>query len=111
MIAQNSSVHNSTLHIFNVERYVGWGCILNYFMLSSLTLSMFLLICYPYIWFNVSILVHVTYFSSRRMLGLKFAIHDRAASLSSQASYAVLAEESSTRPGVFQTLPAHQLYF
>jgi len=21
-----SSVHNSTLHIFNVERYVGWGC-------------------------------------------------------------------------------------
>jgi len=23
MIAYNSSVHNSTLHIFNVERYVG----------------------------------------------------------------------------------------
>ena len=31
-----SSVHNSTLHIFNVERYVGWGCILNCYMLSSL---------------------------------------------------------------------------
>ena len=28
--------HNSTLHIFNVERIVGWGCILNCFMLSSL---------------------------------------------------------------------------
>ena len=25
MIASNSSVHNSTLHIFNMERYVGWG--------------------------------------------------------------------------------------
>jgi len=30
------SVHNSTLHIFDVKRYVGWGCILNCFMLSSL---------------------------------------------------------------------------
>ena len=36
------------------------------------------------------ILVH---FSSRSMLELKFAIYHRAASLSSQASYAVLAEE------------------
>jgi len=36
MIASNSSVHNSNLHIFDVERYVGWGCILNCFMLSSL---------------------------------------------------------------------------
>ena len=33
MIATVQYVHNSTLHIFNVE---GWGCILNYFMLSSL---------------------------------------------------------------------------
>ena len=40
MIAQNSSVHNSTIHIFDVERYVGWGCILNCFMLSSLPCSM-----------------------------------------------------------------------
>ena len=32
----DSSVHNSTLHLFDVERYVGWGCILNCFMLSSL---------------------------------------------------------------------------
>ena len=39
------------------------------------------------------ILVHVTFFSSRCMLELKFAIYHRAASLS-QASYAVLAEES-----------------
>jgi len=38
-------------------------------------------------------------FSSRCMLELKFAIYHRAASLSSQASYAVLAEESLTRPG------------
>ena len=40
------------------------------------------------------ILVHVTSFSSRYMLELKFAIYYRAASLPSQASYAVLAEES-----------------
>ena len=40
------------------------------------------------------ILVHVTFLSSRCMLELKFAIYYRAASLPSQASYAVLAEES-----------------
>jgi len=40
------------------------------------------------------ILVHVTFFSSRCMLELKFAIYYRAASLPSQASYVVLAEES-----------------
>ena len=59
-------------------------------------------------------LVHVTFFSSRCMLELKFAIYHRAVSLSSQDSseiYAVLAEESLTRPGSLQTLPAHQLYF
>jgi len=39
------------------------------------------------------ILVHVTFFSSRYMLELKFAICYQAASLPSQASYAVLAEE------------------
>ena len=33
---QYSSVHNSTQHIFDVERYVGWCCILNCFMLSPL---------------------------------------------------------------------------
>ena len=41
-----------------------------------------------------SILVHVTFFSSGCMLELKFAIYYRAASLPSQVSYAVLAEES-----------------
>jgi len=41
------------------------------------------------------------------MLEMKFAIYYRAASLPSQASYAVLAEES----GFLQTLPAHQQYF
>jgi len=47
------------------------------------------------------------------MLELKFAIYYRAASIPSQASSvdAVLAEESLTRPGSLQTLPAHQLYF
>jgi len=45
------------------------------------------------------------------MLELKFAVYYKAASLSSQASFAVLAEESLTRPGSLQTLPAHQLYF
>jgi len=45
------------------------------------------------------------------MLELKFAIYHRATSLSSQALYAVLAEESLTRQGSLQTLPTHQLYF
>ena len=40
------------------------------------------------------IVVHVTFFSSRYMLELKLAIYYRAASLPSQVSYAVLAEES-----------------
>jgi len=40
------------------------------------------------------VLVHVTFFSSRCMLKLKFAFYYRAASLLSRASYAVLAEES-----------------
>jgi len=41
------------------------------------------------------ILVHVPFFFSNRCtLELKFAIYYRAASLPSQASYAVLAEES-----------------
>jgi len=44
--AANSLVYNPTLHIFkyNVERYVGWGSILNSFML--------LYICYPQISLN-----------------------------------------------------------
>jgi len=45
------------------------------------------------------------------MLKLKFAIYYRAASLPSQACYAVLAEESLTRPRFLQTLPAHRQYF
>jgi len=57
------------------------------------------------------ILVHVTFFSSRCMLELQFAIYYRAASLPSQVSYAVLAQESLTRPRFLQTLPAHQQYF
>ena len=90
MIAWNSSVHSSTLHIFNVERYVGWGCILNCFMLSPYLLSMLFadllslhLVTFLMFFF---ILVHVTFFSSRCMIELKFAIYHRAASLSSQAS-------------------------
>ena len=42
----------------------------------------------------IFILVHVTFFSSRCMLELKFAVYYKAASLPSQASYVVLAEES-----------------
>jgi len=38
------------------------------------------------------------------MLELRFAIYHRAASLSTLAFYAVLAEESLTRPGSLQTL-------
>jgi len=51
------------------------------------------------------------FFSSRCMLELKFATYHRAASLPSQASYALLAEESMTRPGFLQALPVHQLLF
>ena len=69
----------------------------------SCTFSMFFLFCSCH------------FFGSRFMLELKFAIYHRAASLSSQASSVdvctVLAEESLTRPGSLQTLPAHQLYF
>jgi len=54
-----------------------------------------------------SILVHVTFFSSRCMLELKFAICYRTASLPSQASYAVLAEKSQ----VSFKHPTHQQYF
>jgi len=56
----------------------------------------FLLICYTscYIFNIFFVLVHVTFFSSRDMLELKFAIYYRAASLPSQATYAALAEES-----------------
>ena len=78
-------------------RYVGWGCILNCFMLSSLPCF------YAFHWsaiptscyiFNVFILVHVTVFSSRCMLELQFAIYHRTATPSSRASYAVFTEES-----------------
>ena len=54
------------------------------------------------------ILVHVTFFSSRCMLKLKFAIYHRAASLPPQASFAVLAEESQA---FLNLLLAHQQYF
>jgi len=32
----DNTQYSPTLHTFNMERYVGWGCILNCFMLSSL---------------------------------------------------------------------------
>ena len=78
-------------------RYVGWGCILNCFMLSSLPCFYAfadLLSLHLVTFLMFFILVHVTFFSSRCMLELKFAIYYRAANLLSQASYAVLAEES-----------------
>jgi len=92
----------STLCIFNVERHVGyqWGCILNCFMLSSLPCF------YAFCWcaiptscyiFNVSYSCLCHFFSNKFMLELKLAIYYRAASLPSQASYAVLAQESLTR--------------
>jgi len=65
---------------------------------------------------NVFILVHVNFFfSGRCTLELKFAIYHRAASWSSQPSYAVLAEKSLPRPDSLQTLPvalqcSHKLY-
>ena len=117
---------------FPHERYVGWSCVLNCFMLSSL--PCFYAFCWStiptscYI-FNAFYSCSCHFFNSRcmleqwslpsiteqqvsphrlPMLELKFAIYCRAASLPSQASYAVLAQESLTR---LQTLPAHQQYF
>jgi len=56
------------------------------------------------------ILAYVTSFSSRCMLELKLAIYYRAASLPSQASYAVLAEViDQTR--LSSNTPAHQQHF
>jgi len=45
------------------------------------------------------------------MLELKFDIYNRAASVPSQASYAVLAEESLTRPDFSSNIPTHQQDF
>jgi len=76
--------------------YVGWSCVLNCFMLSSPVSTAFCRSAVPtscYI-FNVFFYSCSCHFSSRCMLELKFAIYYRAASLASQASYAVLVEES-----------------
>ena len=82
------------LHISNMERYAGWCCILNCFMLSSL--PCFYAFCCPtscYV-LNVFYSCSCHFFSSRCMLELKFVIYCRAACPPSQASYAVLAGES-----------------
>ena len=91
------------------------GGVLNCFMLS--TLACFYAFCWSAIPTSCYILMFLflfvslfLIFSSRCMLELIFAIYYRAASLPSQASYAVLAEETLTRPGFLQTLPAHQQY-
>ena len=103
-------------YLSTVKRYVGWGCIPNCFVLSSL--PCFYAFCWSaiptscYI-FNVCYSCSRHFSCSKCMLELKFTIYHRAASLSSQAvklpqyMYAVLAEESLTRPGSLQTLPAH----
>jgi len=56
------------------------------------------------------ILVHVTFFSSRCMLELKFAIYYEQQVFPHRPSYALLVEESLITPGFLQTLPAHQQY-
>ena len=84
------------VHILNVERYVGWGCVLNCFMLSPLPgFPAFADLLSPYL---VTILM--LFFFNLAYITLNFAIYHRAASLSSQlpqSMYAVLAEESLTR--------------
>jgi len=65
------------------QRYVGWGCMLNCFMLSSLPCFMLfadLLSLHLVTFLMFLILVHVTFFSCRCMLELKFANYYRAAS-------------------------------
>jgi len=80
-------------------------------LLYAIIPTLFLCFCWSaipkscYIFNVFFILVHVPFFNSRCMLELKFAIYYRAASLLSQASYAVLAEESLTRPGFFKHTP------
>ena len=101
----------STLKICRV------GLLLNCFMLSSL--PCFYAFCWSaipttvhlvtFLMFYIS--VHVTFFGIRCMLELKCCDLLQSSKSPSQASYAVLAEESLTRSGFPQTLPAHQLYF
>ena len=114
---------------------IGWSCVLNCFMLSSL--PCFCAFCWSVIptscyifnvfyscschfflaadaclsWSFPSITEQQVFPHRFPMLELKFAIYYRAASLPSQASQAVLAQESLTRPGFLQTLPAHRQYF
>ena len=86
-----------TWHILPHQRYVGWSCVLNCFMLSSL--PCFNIFCWSaiptscYIC-NVFYSWSCHFFCSRCMLELKFVIYYGAACPLSQASYAVLAEES-----------------
>ena len=84
-------------HIFPHQRYVGWSCVLNCFMLSSL--PYFYAFCWSVIptscyIFNVFYSCSCHFFSSRCVLELKLVIYYRAACPPSQASYAVLAGES-----------------
>jgi len=84
----------SLLICYPHQRYVGWSCVLDCFMLSSL------LCLYAFCWsaiptscyiFNVFNSCPCRFFLAAE---LKFAIYYRVASLPSQASYALLAEES-----------------
>jgi len=92
--------HTVPFHI--KDMYVGWSCVLNCFMLSSLHD----LYTFADLSLHLGTLL-ILFLAADASLSwrLKSAIYHSPASLSSQASYAVLAEESLTRPGSLQTLP------
>ena len=92
MTALNSSVHNSTIHIFpslKVKLYAE----LFYAIIPTL-FPCFLLICYISLHLVKFLVLSMSLFCSRCMLDLKFTIYHRAASLSSSVD--VLAGESFT---------------
>jgi len=89
----HSSVYDPTLHTFPHQICRVELCTeLFPYLVSTLFADLLSLHLVTFLMFFI--LVHVTFFSSRCMLELKFVIYYRAASLPSQASDAVLAEES-----------------
>ena len=81
------------------SKICSWSCVLNFlcyhpYLVSMLCADLLSLHLVTFLMFFFLSLFMSLFFSSRCMLELKFAIYYRAASLPSQASYAVLAGES-----------------
>ena len=111
-VLPSDSVHNSTLHIFNAERPVGWGCILN-----CLCYHPYLVSTYAFCWsaiptscyiFNVFYSCYVTFFSRR--CWILPSIYHRAASLSHRLPLHI-GWRSIVQTRLSSNTPCTQLYF